>query len=109
MTLIGSPQDDKHGRGPSTPPWVYKHRPYGKKSGSGNRRGSENRGGRGNRRRSGIEFESGIDSSEHLMRGAGLLDAQGDLVGDADAVAFEGDDFFGVIGEDADVLEAEVD
>src|SRR5258708_10808510 len=48
-------------------------------------------------------------SSQHLMGGAGLLDAQGDLVGDADAVALEGDDFFRVIGEDANVLEAEVD
>src|SRR5713226_3069159 len=48
-------------------------------------------------------------SSQHLMGGAGLLDAKGDLVGDADAVAFEGDDFFRVIGEDANVLEAEVD
>src|SRR5437762_14384470 len=38
-----------------------------------------------------------------------LVDAEGDLVGDADAVAFEGDDFFRVIGEDANVLEAEVD
>ena len=37
------------------------------------------------------------------------FDAQGDLVGDADAVAFEGDDFFRVIGEDANVAEAEVD
>ncbi len=34
--------------------------------------------------------------------------AQGDLVGDADAVAFEGDDFFRMICEDADVLEAEI-
>src|SRR6267378_4012537 len=48
-------------------------------------------------------------SSQHLMGGAGLLDAQRHLVGDADAVAFEGDDFFRVIGEDANVLEAEVD
>jgi hypothetical protein len=38
------------------------------------------------------------------MRGAGLLEAQGDLVGDADTVAFEGDDFFRVIGEDANVF-----
>ena len=38
-----------------------------------------------------------------------MLDAEGDLVGDADAVAFEGDDFFGVVGEDANVLETEVD
>ena len=43
------------------------------------------------------------------MSGAELFDAQGDLVGDADAVAFEGDDFFRVIGEDANILEAEVD
>lgn len=34
---------------------------------------------------------------------------EGDLVGDADAVAFEGDDFLGVIGDDADIREAEVD
>src|ERR1700675_4177715 len=38
-----------------------------------------------------------------------MVDAEGNLVGDADAVAFEGDDFFRVIGEDANVLEAEVD
>ena len=43
------------------------------------------------------------------MSGAELFDAKGDLVGDADAVTFEGDDFFRVIGEDANVLEAEVD
>ena len=35
--------------------------------------------------------------------------AQGDLVGDADAVAFERDNLFGVVGEDTNVLEAEVD
>ena len=38
-----------------------------------------------------------------------MLDAEGDLVGDADAVAFQGDDFFRMVREDADVLEAEVD
>jgi hypothetical protein len=42
--------------------------------------------------------------SKRLMSWLGLVDAEGDLVGDADAVAFEGDDFFGVIGEDANVL-----
>ena len=46
---------------------------------------------------------------KHLVRGARLLDAQGDLVGDADAVAFEGDDFFWMIGEHANVLEAQID
>src|SRR5258707_10822341 len=45
---------------------------------------------------------------KRLVRRFGLVDAQRDLVGDADAVAFEGHYFFGVIGEDADVLEAEV-
>ena len=35
--------------------------------------------------------------------------AKGNLVGNADAVAFEGDDFLRMVGEDADVLEAEVD
>ena len=43
------------------------------------------------------------------MRELGLLDAKGDLVRDANAVAFESDDFFRVIGEDANVLEAKVD
>src|SRR5712692_9004227 len=43
------------------------------------------------------------------MRGAWLIDAERDLVGDADAVAFESDDFFRMIGEDANVLEAEID
>ncbi len=43
------------------------------------------------------------------MGGFGLVEAEGDLVGDADAVAFEGDYFLGMIGEDANVLEAEVD
>ena len=33
---------------------------------------------------------------------------QGNLVGDADAVAFEGDDFFRMISEDSDVLKTEV-
>lgn len=44
-------------------------------------------------------------------RGAGLgfVNVERNLVGDGDAVAFEGDDFFRVIGEDANVLEAEVD
>jgi hypothetical protein len=59
--------------------------------------------------RSEIENSDG-QSSEHLMSIAcRLVEAEGDLVGDADAVAFEGDDFFRVIGEDANVLEAEVD
>ena len=31
------------------------------------------------------------------------------MVGDADAVAFEGHDFFGMVGDDADIFEAEVD
>src|SRR5260370_36883881 len=43
------------------------------------------------------------------MRGSWLVDARGDLVGDADAVAFEGNDFFRVIGEHANVFEAEID
>src|SRR5438093_10654500 len=47
-------------------------------------------------------------SLKNLVGGLGLVDAQRDLVGDADAVAFKGDDFFRVIGEDADVLEAEI-
>ena len=34
---------------------------------------------------------------------------QGDLVGYADAVAFEGHHFFGVVGQDADVFQAKVD
>src|SRR5437879_6177563 len=49
-------------------------------------------------------------SSQHLVRWPGWrFDAQRDLVGDADAVAFEGHDFLRMIGEDANVFEAEVD
>src|SRR3979490_294392 len=43
------------------------------------------------------------------MSWLGLVEAEGDLVGDADPVAFEGDNFFRVIGEDANVLESQVD
>ena len=43
------------------------------------------------------------------MRWLGGFDAQGDLVGDADAVAFQGYYFFRVIGQDADVFQAQVD
>src|ERR1700746_1284455 len=43
------------------------------------------------------------------MGGLWRSDAQWDLVGDGDAVAFEGDDLFRVIGEDANVFEAEID
>ncbi len=45
-------------------------------------------------------------ASQGLVSRARLVDAEGDLVGDADAVAFQGDDFFRVIGEDADFLES---
>ena len=48
----------------------------------------------------------------HLERLVGffwLLDAKGDLIGDADAIAFEGNDFFRMIGQDTDVFQAEVD
>src|SRR6266567_8009810 len=49
-------------------------------------------------------------SLQNLVRRAGRrFDAEGDLVSDADAVTFEGHDFFRVIGEDANVFEAEVD
>jgi hypothetical protein len=44
-----------------------------------------------------------------VRRARWCFDSQGDLVGDADAVAFEGDDFFRVIGEDANVAEPEID
>ena len=43
------------------------------------------------------------------MARLGCFYAQGDLVGNPDAVAFEGDDFLRMVGEDADVLEAKVD
>src|SRR5271157_3557114 len=46
---------------------------------------------------------------EALVGGLGRGELQGDLVGDTDAVAFEGDDFLGVIRDHADVREAEVD
>jgi hypothetical protein len=38
-----------------------------------------------------------------------LLDAERNLVGDADAVAFKGHDFLGMICENANVFQAEVD
>lgn len=37
------------------------------------------------------------------------FDADGDLLGDFEAVAFEADDFFGVVGEEADFVEAKID
>ena len=40
------------------------------------------------------------------MRGARLLDAQRNLVRDANAVTFERDDLFRVIRKDTNVLEA---
>ena len=42
------------------------------------------------------------------MGGPVGIDAQGDLIGNADAVAFEGNDFLGVVGEHANAFEAEV-
>lgn len=44
-----------------------------------------------------------------LVAGLVFVDAERDLVGDGDAVAFEGDNFFRMIGQNANVLEAEVD
>ena len=38
----------------------------------------------------------------------GLLYAQRDLVGDGDTVAFQGDNFFGVIGQHTYIFEAQV-
>src|SRR5579859_5488987 len=43
------------------------------------------------------------------MRRFLFVDAERNLVGDGDAVAFESNDFFGMVGQDADVAEAEVD
>ena len=43
------------------------------------------------------------------MRRLMLIDAEGDLVGDGDAVAFEGHDFFRMVGQNTNVLEPEVD
>src|SRR5712692_6531316 len=47
--------------------------------------------------------------SQNLMARLRCLYAKRDLVGDANAVAFERDDFFRVVGEHANVLEAQVD
>src|SRR5262249_24392148 len=49
--------------------------------------------------------ESG-GSSEDLVSGLGSRDAERHLIGDANPIAFEGHDFFRVIGEDANVFEA---
>ncbi len=46
---------------------------------------------------------------EGLVCGTRLVDAKRDLVGDTDAVAFQSDNFFRVVGEDANVLEAKID
>ena len=43
------------------------------------------------------------------MGGAPCFDAKRYLVRNADAVAFEGDDFFRMVGDDANVFEAEID
>jgi len=46
-----------------------------------------------------------VGALEDLMRRARwCLDAEGDLVGDADAVAFQGYHLFWMIGEDANVF-----
>src|SRR5713226_7648135 len=47
--------------------------------------------------------------SQNLMARLRCFYAKRDLVGDANAVAFERDDFFRVVGEHANVLEAQVD
>jgi len=39
-----------------------------------------------------------------LVRGFGSAEVEGHLVGDADAVAFQGDNFLGVIGHHADIF-----
>jgi len=44
-----------------------------------------------------------------MRRATRGLEAQRDLVSDADAVAFKGDNFFRMIGEHADVFQAQVD
>jgi len=46
---------------------------------------------------------------EGLVGGAWPFDAKRYLVGDADAVTFQGDNFFWVIGEDTNVFEPEID
>ena len=47
-------------------------------------------------------------SLERLVRAARLLDVKRDLIGNTDAVAFEGNDFLGMVGEDADVAQAKI-
>jgi len=46
---------------------------------------------------------------ESLVGRLAFGEVQGNLLGDADAVTLEGYDFFGVVGQDADVLKAEID
>src|SRR5713226_1868403 len=68
------------------------------------------RDGRGKLRPCGPRLRIGRFSSQHLVCWPGWrFDAEGDLIGDGDAIALEGDNFFRMIGEDANVLEAEVD
>jgi hypothetical protein len=49
-------------------------------------------------------------ASEDLVRcSRWRFDVEGNLVGDADSVAFEGNYLFGMIGQDANIFQAEVD
>lgn len=48
-------------------------------------------------------------SSKYLVSFFWLFDAQRHLIGDADAVAFEGDNFLWMIRQNADVFQAQVD
>lgn len=66
------------------------------------------RGGRASLARKGRDGFTAVDSTWDLV-GLGSFDAQRDLICDGDAVAFQRDDFFGMVGENPNVSEAEVD
>jgi hypothetical protein len=46
--------------------------------------------------------------SQCLVSGAGLIEMQRNLIGDVDAVAVQGDNLFGVVGENANVVQAQI-
>lgn len=55
-----------------------------------------------------LHFSIVSDELQALVGGFRRGELQGYLVSDADAVAFQGDDFFGMVGDDADIGEAQV-
>ena len=56
------------------------------------------------------EERQGADKtfSQSLMSRARLFDGKGNLIGDADSIAFESDNFLWMVGENADIPQSQV-